>query len=116
MKNWKWIQALALSLMVVMVVTACGNNAGGSNEKETNKESAVKITLLNSKGEIQTQLEDAAKAFKEDYPNITLEIIPVPGGQSPFEKASALYASGNPATITMLDTGDVEKFKDRVLI
>ncbi|OMF35873.1 ABC transporter substrate-binding protein [Paenibacillus sp. FSL H8-0548] len=115
MKNWKWIQALALSLMVVMVVTACGNNAGGSNEKETNKESAVKITLLNSKGEIQTQLEDAAKAFKEDYPNITLEIIPVPGGQSPFEKASALYASGNPATITMLDTGDVEKFKDRVL-
>ncbi|NIK79386.1 raffinose/stachyose/melibiose transport system substrate-binding protein [Paenibacillus castaneae] len=110
MKSLKWIQAIALMLMVVMIVAACGNKSGGSD-----KEAAVKITLLNSKGEIQSQLEDAAKAFKEDNPNITVEIIPVPSGQSPFEKASALYASGNPATITMLDTGDVEKFKDRVL-
>lgn len=109
MKSWKWMQALALSLLVVMLVTACGKSG------ESGDGSAVTITLLNSKGEIQSQLEEAAKAFKEDNPNITLEIIPVPAGQSPFEKASALYASGNPATITMLDTGDVEKFKDRVL-
>ncbi|WP_424766620.1 ABC transporter substrate-binding protein [Paenibacillus sp. sgz302251] len=109
MKTWKWMQALVLSLIVVMVVTACGNS------EESGDSSEVKISLLNSKGEIQLQLEEAAKAFKEDNPNITLEIIPVPAGQSPFERASALYASGNPATITMLDTGDVEKFKDRIL-
>ncbi|MBD2868370.1 ABC transporter substrate-binding protein [Paenibacillus arenilitoris] len=112
MKFWKWMQALALSLIVVMLAAACGNSGASG---ETGGGSAVTITLLNSKGEIQSQLEEAAKAFKGDNPDITLEIIPVPAGQSPFEKASALYASGNPATITMLDTGDVEKFKDRVL-
>lgn len=112
------MQALALSLIVVMLVTACGKSGESSESGESSgsgEGSAVTITLLNSKGEIQSQLEEAAKAFKEDNPNITMEIIPVPAGQSPFEKASALYASGNPATITMLDTGDVEKFKDRIL-
>lgn len=109
MKTMKWMKVLALSLAVMMLVAACGKN------EQQESGSGVKITLLNSKGEIQSQLEAAAAAFKEDYPDITLEIIPVPAGQSPFEKASALYASGNPATITMLDTGDVEKFKDRIL-
>ncbi len=110
MKKMKWTQMLLLGISVVLVAAGCGGKAeSGDNSSE------VKISLLNSKGEIQSQLEAAAKAFKEDNPSITLEIIPVPAGQSPFEKASALYASGNPATITMLDTGDVEKFKDRIL-
>ena len=127
----KAIQTLLLSLVIMLVVSACGNagnKEGGNKEAGNNGTEAaanagskeaeaapVEITLLNSKGEIQAQLEEAAKSFKEDNPNITLEIIPVPAGQSPFEKASALYAAGNPSTITMLDTGDVEKFKDRVL-
>jgi len=72
MKSLKWMQAIALSLMVVMVVTACGNSG---NSGSSNGGSAVKISLLNSKGEIQAQLEEAAKVFKEDNPNITLEII-----------------------------------------
>ncbi|ANY66929.1 ABC transporter substrate-binding protein [Paenibacillus sp. BIHB 4019] len=124
MKSWKSLQALLVSLVMVIVVTACGGNAGSTPTDSSTAEGGatsgsasgeVKITLLNSKGEILTQLEDAAKAFKEDYPNITLEIIPVAAGQSPFEKASALYAANSPSTITMLDTGDVEKFKDRLL-
>ncbi|WP_148931759.1 ABC transporter substrate-binding protein [Paenibacillus methanolicus] len=117
-----------LALIFVMAVTACGGNASNSGSSASNtaekanssgNESAVgdevKITLLNSKGEIQTQLEDAAKAFHEDNPAITLEIQTVPGGSSPFERASTMYASGNPPTMIMLDTGDVEKFKDRIL-
>ena len=74
----------------------------------------MKISLLNSKGEIQPQLEDAAKVFKEDNPNITLEVNWFPQAGR-LRAASALYASGNPPTMTMLDTGDVEKFKDRIL-
>nr|WP_027092974.1 ABC transporter substrate-binding protein [Cohnella thermotolerans] len=125
MNKIKGLQVLILSLLVVMVVTACGGNGGGKDTNASDSGNgagnasasgkAVKITLLNSKGEIQTQLEDAAKAFHEDNPNITLEIQAVPTGGSPFERASALYASGNPPTMIMLDTGDVEKFKDRIL-
>ncbi|CAM3042587.1 ABC transporter substrate-binding protein [Paenibacillus sediminis] len=118
MKRFKGIQLLVLSLLVVMIVSACGNSASSSNQgssEGSNSGKDVKITLLNSKGEIQQQLEEAAKAFHEDNPNITLEVQAVPNGGSPFERASALYAAGNPPTMIMLDTGDVEKFKDRIL-
>ncbi|WP_336785383.1 ABC transporter substrate-binding protein [Paenibacillus sp. MMO-177] len=122
MKKIKGIQLSLLALIFVMAITACGgNNASNTAGKANSSGNAsaasdkVKITLLNSKGEIQTQLEDAAKAFHEDNPEITLDIQTVPSGSSPFERASALYASGNPPTMIMLDTGDVEKFKDRIL-
>jgi raffinose/stachyose/melibiose transport system substrate-binding protein len=121
MKNYKGIQLLILSLVMVMVLSACGSATNKESSQtsegsaEVSKDKEVKITLLNSKGEIQTQLEDAAKAFHDDNPNITLDVQLVPAGGSPFERASTLYASGNPPTMIMLDTGDVDKFKDRIL-
>lgn len=105
-----------LSLIMVILLSACGGGQTGTESNDgASSDSSVKITLLNSKAEINSQLEQAAKDFHADHPEITLEIVPVGNGQSPFEKASALYASGNPTTMMMLDTGDVEKFKDRVL-
>ncbi|MFB5759635.1 ABC transporter substrate-binding protein [Paenibacillus medicaginis] len=109
---------MVMLLLLVMVMSACGGSAGESNSASggaTGDSGNVKITLLNSKGEILSQLEDAAKAFQEDNLGITVEIQPVAAGTSPFERASALYASGNPPTMMMLDTSDVEKFKDRIL-
>ncbi|MFM9277227.1 ABC transporter substrate-binding protein [Paenibacillus jiagnxiensis] len=116
--KFKRFQWMVMLLLLVMVVSACGGSGGESNSASgggTGGSGDVKITLLNSKGEILSQLEDAVKAFQEDHPGITVEIQPVPAGGSPFERASALYASGNPPTMIMLDTADVEKFKDRIL-
>lgn len=114
MKLFKGSSLLGMILAFVVILSACGNTNEGGSQSSNSGSDPVKITLLNSKGEIQTQLEDAAKAFHEDNPNITLEIQAVPAGGSPFERASTLYASGNPPTMIMLDTGDVEKFKDRI--
>ncbi|MEN1989369.1 ABC transporter substrate-binding protein [Paenibacillus hubeiensis] len=111
-----WMKLSVLSLIMVILLSACGGGQTGTESNDgASSDSSVKITLLNSKAEINSQLEQAAKDFHADHPEITLEIVPVGNGQSPFEKASALYASGNPTTMMMLDTGDVEKFKDRVL-
>ncbi|MDY8023692.1 ABC transporter substrate-binding protein [Paenibacillus polymyxa] len=118
MRKFKRVQWMVMLLLLVMVVSACGGSGGEGNSASgggSGDSKNVKITLLNSKGEILPQLEEAAKAFQKDNPGITVEIQPVPTGGSPFERASALYASGNPPTMTMLDTGDVEKFKDRIL-
>ncbi|WP_226002759.1 ABC transporter substrate-binding protein [Paenibacillus sp. BJ-4] len=115
MRKFKRVQWMVMLLLLVMVVSACGSSGNSASGGGSADSGNVKITLLNSKGEILTQLEDAAKAFQEDNPGITVEIQPVPTGGSPFERASALYASGNPPTMIMLDTGDVEKFKDRIL-
>ncbi|GIP58342.1 ABC transporter substrate-binding protein [Paenibacillus sp. FSL W8-0186] len=121
MKRWNGLSVTVIFVLLAMIVSACGGSGGNSGSGETGNNGAnasgkaVKISLLNSKGEIQTQLEEAAKAFHEDNPDITLEIMAAPAGTSPFERASTLYASGNPPTMMMLDTGDVEKFKDRIL-
>lgn len=111
MKRFKVNQLLAVTLFLTLILSACGN----STDKGTSSSGEVKITLLNSKGEILQPLQDAAKTFHEANPNITVEVQAVPSGGSPFERASALYASGNPPTMIMLDTGDVQKFKDRIL-
>ncbi len=75
----------------------------------------VQITILNSKGEIQTQLEEIAAYYSSITDGVRIEVISAPVGQSPFERAVALYASGNAPAILMLDAGDVLLFQDRAL-
>lgn len=77
----------------------------------TDKE--VKITMLNTKGEIQVQLEDAAKIFMGENPGVSLEVLPAGEGSSPFEKLSAMYAAGNAPTLAMIDPTDVPKFESK---
>ncbi|MDO3675635.1 hypothetical protein [Paenibacillus ehimensis] len=48
----------------------------------------VKIILLNTKGEIQTRLKEAAKTFHQDHPDISAEILEN-GTRYLFERASA---------------------------
>ncbi|QWU15032.1 raffinose/stachyose/melibiose transport system substrate-binding protein [Paenibacillus sophorae] len=119
MKHVNKMKWFILSLTLILILSACSSSGGNTQSANGGQNGSsgggIKITLLNSKSEIQPQLEEAAKAFHEANPTISLEIQPVPNGGSPFERASTLYASGNPPTMIMLDTGDVAKFKDRIL-
>ncbi|WP_235842041.1 ABC transporter substrate-binding protein [Neobacillus fumarioli] len=111
----KMVSAAVLSLSLLL--SGCGSSTKESQSSDGKKtaSSEVKITLLNSKGEIQAQLEEAAKEFSKENPGTTLEVIPAAAGQSPFEKVTSMYASGNAPTIAMLDPGDVKKFADKAL-
>lgn len=64
------------------------------------------ITLLNSKAEIQVALEEMAAVFEEKS-GIHVEVMPVTDGDSPYTKVVSLYNSGNPPTLSILDTTDV---------
>lgn len=68
--------------------------------------SGTDITLLNSKAEIQVALEKMAAAFQEKS-GIHVEVMPVTDGDSPYTKVVSLYNSGNPPTLSILDTTDV---------
>lgn len=112
----------SMTLTLAMMITACGGNTSSSGTATTApaaKETAtgtvkpVKITFMNSKAEIQQQIGEAAKEFTKANPNITVEVLTTADGQSPVERTSLLYASGTPATLTMLDAGDIPKFKDK---
>lgn len=96
---------LSLVLALMLFTTVFGTAALAT--------STVDITFLNSKGEIQAQLEDAAKVFTADHPEISLEIIPCPAGKSPFEVMSTMYNSGNAPTLAMVDSGDVVRLAEK---
>ncbi len=90
---------LVLALLFSMAaMSACGNSGGGEVKES--------ITFLNSKGEIQSNLEEAAKVYQEKT-GVKIEIIACPSGGSPFEKISSMYNSGTPPTMAMLDTTDI---------
>lgn len=117
MKKKKLLSIVLSAALTTGVLAGCAaksNESTGTNQ-QAGSGKQVKITFLNSKGEIQTQLEDAAKAFTKDNPNIQVEVIAAPAGASPFEKVSSMYAAGNAPSLAMLDPGDIAKFNDKFL-
>lgn len=68
--------------------------------------SGTSITLLNSKAEIQVALEEMAVMFEEKS-GVHVEVMPITDGDSPYTKVVSLYNSGNPPTLSILDTTDV---------
>lgn len=120
MKVSRFGSALLLLLALSVLLSACGgNNAdkNATNEGSSGNVStkAVKITFLNSKSEIQQQMAEAAAEFAKANPGIEVDVISASESQSPVERASSLYAAGTPATMAMLDAGDIAKFADKAL-
>ncbi|MGE5581236.1 MAG: ABC transporter substrate-binding protein [Bacillota bacterium] len=101
-RNKFWVLLMVFAL--IGSLATCGFAAG-----------KTKIVFMNSKGEVTAQLEEAARIFSKENPGIQVEIVVAPVGQSPFERLSALYGSGNAPALSMLDGGDVPKFKDKYL-
>ncbi len=107
----KILSTFILVTLTGSLISGCNNNSKEENNttqgvnSNANK-SSISISLLNSKGEIQTGLEKVAKDY-EKKTGIKMEIIPCPAGGSPFEKISTLYGSGNPPTMAMLDNSDI---------
>jgi len=75
----------------------------------------IKISFMNTKGEIAEPLIEAAKVFSAENPGIELEIIPVAVGRSPFETISTMYNSGNAPTLAMLDAPDIPRFRENLM-
>lgn len=68
--------------------------------------SGTRITLLNSKAEIQVALTKMAEEF-EKKSGVHVEVMPVTDGDSPYTKVVSMYNSGTPPTMAILDTTDV---------
>ena len=84
--------------------TAAGTESTGNID--TADLAGTQITMLNSKGEIQTALEDMAEAFKEET-GIELEVQACGTGKSPYTRVTSAYNSGTAPTMAILDTTDV---------
>ncbi|WP_426452798.1 ABC transporter substrate-binding protein [Paenibacillus sp. S-38] len=98
---------IVLALACLLMFTGC---SASITSQET-----TKITLLNSKTEITTQLEEVAKQYNQEHPGVTLEIITAPEGTSAYQKLMSMYGSGSAATMSMLDPGDTQQFLDQAV-
>lgn len=117
-KDLKKAAAVILTAaMAAGLMTGCGGSS--SDSKETAKEAgaagaaveaadgmAKEISFLNSKGEIQSALEDMSAAF-EAKTGIKVEIIACGAGEVPYTKITSMYNSGTAPTMAMLDTTDI---------
>ncbi len=127
MKKNAMAKVIALGLstaMLMTVLTGCrfgfASNPDDPNEVEETEPidtsvdtfeydsslEGTSITLLNSKAEIQTALQQMGDEF-EKKSGVHVEVMPVTDGDSPYTKVVSLYNSGNPPTLAILDTTDV---------
>ncbi|MDY4678546.1 MAG: ABC transporter substrate-binding protein [Bifidobacterium tsurumiense] len=83
------------SLMAIGMLSACGTS-GSSNE--------TKITIFNSKMEIQSQMEEMAKKYSEEK-GVDLEVYY--SSDTVAAHLATKYASNEPYTISMVDAKDV---------
>lgn len=124
MKTKKVIAVLMISAMTVGMLSGCGESdetkeaataTGGETQVQENSEQAAdggsdlagtRITFLNSKGEVQTALENMADAFYDET-GIEVEILACGTGESPYTKITSAYNSGTASTMAMLDNTDI---------
>lgn len=129
MRKVKSLASLVSILLIASLLAACGTSTNSEVTPSGNAETPagtetvpsetpakqIKISILNSKGEIQGPMEEVAKLYTQENPNVTVEVVACPQGMSPFEKVSALYASNAAPSISILDGGDIPKFIDKVV-
>ena len=113
MKKTKLLSILTTVVLTVSLLAGCGSKGADSTGSKESSGKSVKISILNTKGEIAAPLEEATKAFTKENPNITVDIIQAGAGESPFQKVSSMYAAGNAPSLSMLDPNDMPKFSDK---
>lgn len=117
----KLLSAILSVAMVATVLAGCGGSSSSTGESTAAGDSAaaveegsaaastntstdgVKITILNTKSEIQTQWEELAQEYKE-LTGVDVEVS-VTVGDSPSMDITKRYASGEVPTIFM---GDIQ--------
>ena len=110
MKTKKVMAVMMAAAMTMGMLAGCGNSSdngatasggttseeakdttgSGSTDSDTSDLAGTQITLLNSKGEIQTALEEMAEAFEEDT-GISVEVQACGTGESPYTKVTSAY-------------------------
>ena len=94
----KRVLAILLALVLVLALAACGEGGSSSSGDK------VSITIFNSKMEIQSQMEDMAKAYSEAK-GVDVEVYY--SSDTVAAHLSTRYAGNDPYTISMVDAKDV---------
>ena len=111
----KKIGSFLLAGVMALGLVACStpNEGTGSSGESSESGEKVRISILNSKSEIQPQFEEMAEKYGKEH-NIEFEIL-VTGVDSPSQEISRRYASGEAPTLFMGDVQDIFMLEDKTL-
>ena len=114
----KKIGSFLLAGVMALGLVACsapneGTGSSGEAGKSGSTGDKVRISILNSKAEIQPQMEKMAEEYGKKH-NIEFEIL-VTGVDSPSQEISRRYASGEAPTLFMGDVQDIYMLEEKTL-
>lgn len=111
----KKIGSFLLAGVMALGLVACStpNEGTGSSGESSESGEKVRISILNSKSEIQPQFEEMAEKYGKEH-NIEFEIL-VTGVDSPSQEISRRYASGEAPTLFMGDVQDIFMLEEKTL-
>ncbi|WP_018142970.1 ABC transporter substrate-binding protein [Alloscardovia criceti] len=99
LKDWKrWATAAVATVAAVGLLGACGAGSGSGDSDRT------KITIFNSKMEIQSQFEELAETYSEAH-DVDVEVYY--SSDTVAAHLATKYAANQPYTISMVDAKDV---------
>lgn len=116
-QTFKFIMAASVTAALAGgLLSGCSSQSSAAGEgKEglpaSDKGGSVSISILNSKGEIQTALEDMAVDFEKES-GIHLDVIACGAGESPYTRITSMYNSGTAPTLAILDATDIIALAD----
>jgi raffinose/stachyose/melibiose transport system substrate-binding protein len=93
--------SIALACVLALSLAACGGGSGGSGGDDDD----VKITIFNSKSEIQSQFEELADTYSDTHEGVDIEVYY--SNDTVAAHLATKYASNDPYTISMVDAKDV---------
>ena len=96
----KKILAFVLALTMVLSLTACGGDGDTSG--------GVKVTIFNTKSEINAKMEEMAKEYSATHDGVTVEVYM--SNDTVSAHMATKYTSGEPYTIAMVDAKDIYTF------
>lgn len=111
------------TLALCASLAACGSSSTSSGGGTSNPDASsgtsqaqtpVEISFLVTKPEIVPQFQETFAKFSAEESHITISAIPL-SGQTIYEKLTALYASKNAPTITMVGGAEFSAFQENFL-
>lgn len=126
LKMKKFVALLSVTSLSIGLLAGCGSKTDNQPADSQNTENTadtsdtdstqdtdtksdltgVEISFLNSKGEIQSALEEVATRYEAEK-GVKVDIIACGAGEVPYTKITSAYNSGSAPTMAMLDTTDI---------
>ncbi len=104
--------ASILALAMTLSLAACGGGGGAASGGGAtsgggggNSGDGVKVTIFNTKSEINSAMEQMAKEYSDSHDGVTVEVYM--SNDTVAAHMATKYASKDPYTIAMVDTKDV---------